>query len=75
MDLLLNQLFLLNNLFSFKKYSIRIAKLYFVLFLFNIRNIDIKYSHCGPIHFNKCRSKTFCLHTFITFIEHYGDID
>ena len=43
----------LNNLLSFKKYFIRIAKLYICMVLVNIRNIFVKYSHCGPIHINK----------------------
>ena len=39
------------HLFSFKKYFIRIAKLCICIALVNIRNIYIKYSHCGPINF------------------------
>ena len=39
-----------NNLFSFEKYSIKIAKLYICIVLINIRNIYVKYSHCGRIH-------------------------
>ena len=40
-----------DNFFSFKKYFIRITKLYFCIVLVNIRNIYAKYSECGPIHF------------------------
>ena len=35
---------------SFKKYFIRIAK-YIYIVLVNIRNIIVKYFHCGPIQF------------------------
>ena len=37
--------------FSLKKYLIRIAKLYICIVLVNIRNIYVKYSHCGLILF------------------------
>ena len=32
--------------------------IHFLLFLGNIRNIDVKYSHCGPIPF-QCRYLKF----------------
>ena len=41
-----------DNLISFKKYAIRIARvLYICILSVNIKNIDIKYSHCEPINF------------------------
>ena len=42
---------LLIHLDYFKKYFIRIAKLYICMVLVNIRNIYVKYYHCGPVHF------------------------
>ena len=39
------------NLFSFKKYFIRIARLY--ICIGNINHINVNYSHCGAIHFKK----------------------
>ena len=36
-----------NNLFSFKKYFILIAKLYICIISINITNSCIKYSYCG----------------------------
>ena len=36
-----------DNLFSFKKYFIKIAKLYICI----VSNIHIKYSHYEPFHF------------------------
>ena len=38
---------------SFKKYFVRIVKLYIWTVLINIRNIYVKYSNCEPIHFKK----------------------
>ena len=47
--LLLNHSELKDMLFPFKKYFLRIAKLY--IFMIVVKNIYVKYSHCGPIHF------------------------
>ena len=41
-----------DNLFSFKKYVIRIAELYICIVLVNTKIFALKYSHGGPIHFN-----------------------
>ena len=46
---------------SLKKYFIKIAKLYICIVLVNIRNIDVKYSHYGPIHINLKAKKKKCL--------------
>ena len=44
-----------DNLFSFKKYFIRIASLYICIVLVDIRNIYVMYFHCGPIHITENR--------------------
>ena len=36
----------------------RIVKLYICIVLVNIRNIYVKYSHCGPMHFKVKQKKT-----------------
>ena len=41
-----------DNVYSFKKYFIRIAKQHICNALANIRNIYIKYTHCGLMNFN-----------------------
>ena len=46
-----NALRTLDNLYLSRNIFIRIAKLYICIVLVSIRNIYVKYSHCGPIHF------------------------
>ena len=48
---LLNRPELFKHFFSVKKYFM--AKLYICIVLVNIRNIYVKYSHCGSIHFKR----------------------
>ena len=47
-----------DNLISFKKYFIRIAKLYIVLV--NVRNYYVKYSHCGLTYISTAMQFMIC---------------
>ena len=52
--------------FSFKKYFIRIGKLYISIVLVNIRNIYVKHSQCGPIYIQEyCYRQINCLFKII----------
>ena len=59
-----------DNLFSFQEYLIKIAKLNISVVLVNIKNIHVKYSHCGPIHLKLYHLVSVQGHVIITDSNH-----